>query len=484
MKLLEKLFAFFNNKNIKKYLFISVILYFIFYTITTLIQHSVYFDEINAWNVAAYVDFFDLFKLMKYEGHLFIWFTLLMPFAKNDLFFPYSMQIMNWIFAFSAIIVMWRYAPFNHYAKAFITLSLPFLKIYPILARCYSLGILLLFIIAAIYPRRLKHHLIYTMLIILTANTSIMALAGATALGILFVYDLLKYKKTENISNSKLALILSAFAGCAVLVLGQLIDFSVPYYAVNNDYFSYESHFLFFYFPKSYDVIHVSFAIVYSFLLISAGKFFKNDLKPFFLIFLTHAILLYIFAFVYASECWHFCFLFIYFIISVWIYMSENQLTTKFQKIYISLFTLFCFMLIIYPSEYKKFIGRTDDLRDYIIEHIDTYSKAKMFFYPSFSFAKEITPYLEKYKLDFYDSYGNSIRSLDGFNIQYRDGRIDFNAISKKLGKGEIAYILMDEDATNTFVKLIEKRKNNINLLFLDTQTVYPCYIFKITKKK
>ena len=164
--------------------------------------------------------------------------------------------------------------------------------------------------------------------------------------------------------------------------------------------------------------------------------------------------------------------------------MSENQLTTKFQKIYISLFTLFCFMLIIYPSEYKKFIGRTDDLRDYIIEHIDTYSKAKMFFYPSFSFAKEITPYLEKYKLDFYDSYGNSIRSLDGFNIQYRDGRIDFNAISKKLGKGEIAYILMDEDATNTFVKLIEKRKNNINLLFLDTQTVYPCYIFKITKKK
>ena len=73
-----------------------------------------------------------------------------------------------------------------------------FLKIYPILARCYSLGILLLFIIAAIYPRRLKHPLIYTMLIILTANTSIMALAGATALGILFVYDLLKYKKNAE----------------------------------------------------------------------------------------------------------------------------------------------------------------------------------------------------------------------------------------------------------------------------------------------
>ena len=475
-----------DKTNIKKYLFIFSILYFVFNSIIRLCCHNIYFDETNAWNIAANLDIFEIFKLMKYEGHLFLWYVILMPFAKNNLFYPYSMQIINWLFVFSSILIMWRYAPFNSYVKAFITLSLPFLKIYPLLARCYSLGILLLFIIASIYPKRLKHPLIYTLLIVLVANTSIMALAGATALGLMFVYDLFKYKKEENISNRVLAIILSCFSLCAVLVLYQLVDFQVPFYAVNNEGVSYKAHFMQFYFPENYDIFHVSFAMLYSFLLISGVKFFKNDLKPFFFIFLTHSILIYIFAEVYAAECWHFCFLFIYLIMAVWIYLSENKLKTNFQIVYVSLFTIFCFMLTIFPSDYTKFVGRSNDLKNYMINNIDTFSNAKIFFYPSFSFAKEIIPYLSKYNLKFYDSYGNSINSFDAFKIQYRDDGIDFKHIKSMLSNNETAYIITDIWSNDKFLKLT-RNKGNFSILFINLyKSIWPAniYIIKNIKRR
>ena len=482
--MIKNLISFFNGKSIKKYIFFAAILYFLFYTITELLIHPIFFDEANAWSIAAYMDFFDLFKLMKFEGHLFVWYTLLMPFAKNDLFYPYSMQMMNWIFAFGAILVMWRYAPFNSYAKAFITLSLPFLKIYPILARCYSIGIFLLFIIAVTYPKRLCHPIIYSILIVFLANTSVMALIGATALGILFLYDLYKSRVHANICNKTLALslIILIVGGGAVLL--QLFGFSEPYYTVNNELFSYKTHFLSFYFPKSYDVFHVSFAILYSFLLISAVKFFKNDLKPFFFIFFTHSTLIYIFINIYAGECWHYCFIFLYFIMSIWMYMSEYKLTMKFQKVYIYLFTLFCFLLIIYPSDYARFIGNSVGLKNYFIEHIDNFSSAKIFFFPTCSLAKEILPYLEKYKLDFYDSYGNPIRSFESYKIQYRDLDMDYAAIEGKLKNGEVAYILMSTNGKNRFLELLKNTTNYNNLLFVNIKSIFPYYIFSVTKKQ
>lgn len=257
--------------DVNRLLFLFSITFFIFSSIVALANHSLYIDEVNAWNIAKYVNFLDLFKLMRYEGHLFIWFTILMPFAKNNLFYPYSMQIINWLFCFGAILVMWRFAPFNSYIKSCITLSLPF-KIYSQLARCYSLGIFFLFILASLYPKRLEHPIIYAILILVIANTSIMALVGAFAFGVIFLFDLFNSLKNNGISK-KLFIFILFFLG-AVLVLGQLVNFSIPFYAVNSRFYNFNTNFLCFYLDAPVSIFKIIFATLYSFLLIFSSLFF------------------------------------------------------------------------------------------------------------------------------------------------------------------------------------------------------------------
>ena len=122
----KDLFNTFESKvNINKLLFIISIMVYIILSLSRLYNHIPICDEIHAWNISAYLNLHEIFDLMKYEGHLFIWYLLIMPFAKNGLFFPYSMQLINWGFMFAAILVMWKHAPFNSWTKSFITFSLP-----------------------------------------------------------------------------------------------------------------------------------------------------------------------------------------------------------------------------------------------------------------------------------------------------------------------------------------------------------------------
>ena len=267
---------FFNNikvLNFSRLLFIFSISFFIFYSIIQLHSHILNIDEINAWNIARNVSFIDLFKLMKYEGHLFVWYTIIMPFAKNNLFFPYSMQIINLLFCFGAILIMWRFAPFNPVIKTFITFSLPF-KIYSLYARCYSIGIFILFVICSLYPKRLEHPIIYSLLIIILANTSVMALVGAFVLGILFLFDIFKSFSIKQFSKINYFSVFFIFLFGALLVLLQLGDFSIPFYAQDSDYYNFQNHFLKFYLGNPPDFKHLSLVFVYSFLLLLSPAFF------------------------------------------------------------------------------------------------------------------------------------------------------------------------------------------------------------------
>ena len=418
---------------------------------------------------------------MKYEGHLFIWFTILMPFAKNNLFYPYSMQIINWLFCFGAILVMWRFAPFNSYIKSCITLSLPF-KIYSQLARCYSLGIFFLFILASLYPKRLEHPIIYAILILVIANTSIMALVGAFAFGVIFLFDLFNSLKNNGISKKLFIFIFILFFLGAVLVLGQLVNFSIPFYAVNSRFYNFNTNFLCFYLDAPVSIFKIIFATLYSFLLIFSSLFFKKDTKILFFLFLTQLLLIVIFSKVYAGECWHFCFLFIYFIISVWLYLSECKLTSQFQKNYIMLFFVFCFLLIFFPSNYKTFIGIHSGLRYYVENNIDTFNSSKIFFFPNHSYTKEIVPYIDKYNLDMYDSHGNQIKSLDAFFVQWKDDIIDFQKIKEIIGNDSYAFIFTDLKSNQLFMDRIKNTKLLYGLQIDLYRCILPSYLYIIKK--
>ena len=105
-----------------KYFQWGLLLLYVIITFVRVINHQTWYDEARAWLIAENLNLFEIFDLMKIEGHTFVWFVLLMPFAKTHFAYPYSMQIMNWIFCVSAVFVMWKYSPFNNWVKALIIL--------------------------------------------------------------------------------------------------------------------------------------------------------------------------------------------------------------------------------------------------------------------------------------------------------------------------------------------------------------------------
>ena len=148
------------NKSTMKVNKIALICLFL-YAVVTLIRlfnHTPFFDEAHVWTIVEQLSFIDMFNYMKNEGHFFVWPALLYPFVKSHIVpYPYPMQIMNWLFCFLAMILLWWKAPFNNWIKALITFSFPFLGCYSIVARCYSIGILLIFALAAMFYNKNKY---------------------------------------------------------------------------------------------------------------------------------------------------------------------------------------------------------------------------------------------------------------------------------------------------------------------------------------
>ena len=146
----------FVKNNTENKLFIISILIYIIWSIFVISSRIPFFDETNAWNIAANCNFFELFEVAKHEGHLILWYLIIKPFASMDIGFPYSMFVINWIISFASVIVLWLFAPFDKWLKMFVTFSMP-IQMYTAYARCYSIGVFFLFIICAIYSKRFKH---------------------------------------------------------------------------------------------------------------------------------------------------------------------------------------------------------------------------------------------------------------------------------------------------------------------------------------
>ena len=86
------------------------IILFAIYVIFSLQNPNMYsycYDEIHAWNIAGNLNFFEIVKLMKVEGHGFVWFILLKPFTYFEEFF------LPWILKFFSSILD-EYIGSNH----------------------------------------------------------------------------------------------------------------------------------------------------------------------------------------------------------------------------------------------------------------------------------------------------------------------------------------------------------------------------------
>ena len=139
-------------------------------TFVLTLRHEPWADELQAWLIARDCTVPEIFKMMRWEGHFVPWYLMLHVFAAHG--GPVlCMNLLSWAFMAAAGAFFVFRAPFTLPLKALVLGSAGMLFWYPVVARCYAPIPILLFVLAAAYPVRLKRPLLYGLLIACLTNT-------------------------------------------------------------------------------------------------------------------------------------------------------------------------------------------------------------------------------------------------------------------------------------------------------------------------
>ena len=115
---------------------IILILWFLIVFVTAF-NHEIWRDEAQVWCIVRDLNFLEAFNTARIEGHPFLWYLLVMPFAKMGL--PVEiMQIIGGMFVFASVIFLVCKAPFNYFEKIIIVFSAGMIYYLPVIVRNYA----------------------------------------------------------------------------------------------------------------------------------------------------------------------------------------------------------------------------------------------------------------------------------------------------------------------------------------------------------
>ena len=167
-------------------------------------NHALWRDEMQGWLVAWQSEnLIDLWKNNAPSGHPVLW-SLLIYFSKNITGTPISMQLLHWFLGSSAIIIFWRFSPFNITTKALFTFGyFPFWEYY-FVCRHYVIAELIIFAFCSIYNLKEKTYVPFSLCIGLLANTQALSWSLAFAIGMTLVMDwFLNPNQRKNYKKNK-----------------------------------------------------------------------------------------------------------------------------------------------------------------------------------------------------------------------------------------------------------------------------------------
>jgi hypothetical protein len=158
--------------------------------------------------------------LQNWDRHPGLFHAVLLPFVK--LGFPYPAQaVLNGLFALGAALVFMAKAPFPRIFRYLFLFSFYMLYEYSVIARPYMLAILILFAIAAFYPRRNERPFAYAALITLLLHTDYIVFGLAAGLIGAFIFE----HRREIGTNQKLwaSLAILIFNAAWVFCMGRFL---------------------------------------------------------------------------------------------------------------------------------------------------------------------------------------------------------------------------------------------------------------------
>ncbi|MBR3502140.1 MAG: hypothetical protein IKO06_04465, partial [Alphaproteobacteria bacterium] len=301
------------------------------------------------------------------------------------------------------------------------------IQMHTVYARCYAIGILVLFIICSIYPQRKSRPVLYPFLIILLANTSIIACLAAFALGLIYCCEAFLDLRNKKITRRSLVKPFIVFSLGSIVILAQMINPQIPFYVNDMEQlfgsFRYEVLQMSDYWPRNISLI------LFALLLIGSFWFFREDKKPCYFLLISTALLILVALTVYTLHIWHYLLLFVFFVSAMWIYLQENKIKTLYQKIYYGLFILLSFCCIFFARYPWIWNGFHMSTAKYLKVHQEEYKGAKIFLYPVDSSIIGIVPLFKDSDIDFYGPRGTSYNSCETYVHQWDPERIDFSAI-------------------------------------------------------
>lgn len=202
-----------KNLNISESNF-AILLTFLFFILGLVLafRHEMWHDETCEWLIArdshSFVSLLNNYSTMRHPiGWVFLlW--LLNKFTTNI----FSMQLLSLILATSAIYIFARFSPFSRTFKTLF--SFGYFPFYEYRAICgeYVLGMLVLFVFAALYKNRQKLFIPFSLVIALLANTSLLTFVFSIIIFAFLVFDtfifLNEKNKIQKVSNIIIGFIL------------------------------------------------------------------------------------------------------------------------------------------------------------------------------------------------------------------------------------------------------------------------------------
>jgi hypothetical protein len=187
-------------------------------------HHVFWRDEVRALSIAlAGEDTFAMLRGLQGEGHPALWYLLLRGgYALAGR--PEVMPALAWLIGAAAMaLFIWR-APFRLGTKALVLFGFYGICELVVSPRNYGIGMLILFAIAATYPRCRDRGVIVGLLIALLCNTSVTATLLAAALMVFWAIELLCEEGWHWTRKHNIFLI-----NCGVVLIGAILCFITVY---------------------------------------------------------------------------------------------------------------------------------------------------------------------------------------------------------------------------------------------------------------
>lgn len=313
---LRRIKKFFNENILNITVGIVIMVVFVCLVLNNPYFHQYNKDEIHAWNIATDLSFIQIIKLMRAEGHTFIWYMLLKPFTyMPDKFFPWILKYLNLFFVVISIGLMWFFAPINKLFKMLIIFSYPFLFCFALLGRPYGIGILLLSLIAILYKHRLNKPILFSVILFFTANTSFIGAIAVVGICITYTYELFKIKNVKSILVMLLIPISLYIQWHNPITPAYTLRENLLYLFNFHLFRQYIDYILNTEIPRIVIITMSYLTLIY----------FRNNLKLLFSIVISYSIFISLALCLYGMFDYHYLFMFILFCIFYWIYTDNTQ---------------------------------------------------------------------------------------------------------------------------------------------------------------